>query len=93
MSIITLFVSSDDNQTEIIKNDKKGNLIPCGCGCGELIEERNKYGYKRKYKLGHHIRTVNINLRQSRSKVQSETLKDTIKRKKDSGEKWPKKQV
>lgn len=30
--------------------------IPCACGCGIMIDRRDKYGRKRKFKLGHRDR-------------------------------------
>lgn len=38
-------------QSEFLHNNAK--LIPCSCGCGELIKEYTTQGVKARFKLGH----------------------------------------
>src|SRR6185503_3238371 len=33
-------------------------MISCACGCGEQMEERNKWGYLRRFKHGHNGRGI-----------------------------------
>ena len=44
--------------TKTEKPDGLGDMIACGCGCGQTFREFDKDGRQRKYVNGHNVRDL-----------------------------------